>query len=341
MGLRLKFFLFLLVVSCKIDTTSIKNQNFPNPDFFYMSLRNSQTIVLSDINGENQYPITAEYESPVNPIFASDGKYIIYSALTEGSKSRSIFKYNTDKMKRTSITDDFGNDLSPSISYDGIMLVFSSNRNSEGNTWNIFIMNLLTNKIKQVTQGTLHYDPLFSTDDSKILFSEYSNGYNHLSIIDTNGANYIKLESQKQFYSEFQFSSNADRIYYNNDRGIFSCSLDGSDKTIIVSDSSEAITCRFYAPVDSILFYNGYDYSAHIYRLYRLNIDTGEKRILKESVEKVFFEDCTPDGTKILFLQIKDGKGNIILKDLKDGNEKQITDSEYHDFNSRFNKFIF
>jgi len=96
---RFMFFLILLVVSCNKNTTPIEIQIFPHPDIFYTSIRNGQTIVLSDINGENQYPITSDYEDPAHPFFTSDGKYIIYSAFPEFSKSRSIYKYNIYKMK--------------------------------------------------------------------------------------------------------------------------------------------------------------------------------------------------------------------------------------------------
>jgi len=93
--------------------------------------------------------------------------------------------------------------------------------------------------------------------------------------------------------------------------------------------------------VDSLLFYCGYDYSTHFYRLYRLNIDNGRKTILKESDEILSFGDCSSDGTKILYQHFEDGKGNIVLLDLENGIETLISDSEYHDHNPRFNKFLY
>ena len=338
---RYLVFIILLLISCKKITSPIEKQFNLKPDILFTSTSDGRAIVVSGIDGKKQFSITNNQIDPTGPFFTPDGRYVIYSAHIESINSRSILKYDLNKMETVQITDDSGSDSGPSMSFDGKMLAFSSKRENGFNNWNIYILNLCTHKIKRITDLELCYNPIFSADDSKILFSGYANGQNYLAIIDTNGTNFIKLESRPSFYSQYQFSLNGERIFYINSEGIVSINLEGTDKIIIAPNFNESLNTHFVNPVDSILYYTGSNHLTDICRLYRLNIFTGQKVTIKESFESFTFGDCSLDGKKILYHQIVDGRAKIGFLDLENDKDIFITDSDDNAQNPRFNNFLY
>jgi Tol biopolymer transport system component len=353
---RILFLFIIVVTSCEKITSPINNYSTPAPHLLFSSQRYGVTIVVSDIDGNIQFPLTQNWEDQEYASFVSKEGDIIYSAFLEGSKSRSIYKYKLNEMKIIRLTDDSGKDSDPCISNDGTMLTFTSNRNSDNNQWNIFTLNLQTKKIKQITSGTYHYipgnhyhNPRFSPDGSKILFSEFFDGLYHISIIDTNASNYDVLIARKKSFFQFQFSVSGNKIYFTTYEVISdtiyevisTCNLDGSGKFDIVSDSNSTYGTYFTNPVDTVLFYSSFNYLTDNYQLCKLNLLSMKKSVIKESSETINFGDCSKDGSKILYQQYINGKGDIFLLNFETGLDKNITKSEYHDQIPKFNHYLF
>lgn len=340
---RTSLVVVLLLISCEKITSPFISKFTPSNEMLFISIRNRRTILLANLDGSNQYAITADDIHPTNPTFSPDGKHVLFSSISKNSASRSLYLYCIQNGKREKITDDYGQDDYPSFSHDGSKIVFTSNRNSFPTKSNIFILDLKTKKIKQITNSqNLHYNPIFSPYDSKILFSRYYDGYNHLSIIDTNGTNIKNLETSHTFLSNFQFSSSGDRVYYRYSQSIISNNIDGSDRITTLPDSSANVIDLLVSPTDSILYYCGSqqkDNGTDEYSIVELNLNTLEKIPLKKTAEFLFLGDCSIDGSKLLYQQHIDGPGDIFLMDLENGTDINITNSDHHDCNPIFNRY--
>jgi WD40 repeat protein len=126
-----------------------------------------------------------------------NGNSIVFTGVRDGQSDLYMLDLTTEKLKQ--LTNDFYEDQEPSISPNGKLLVFASDRpsadasdpsdimNLEYGTYNLYTYSLETGEIQAITSG---YDskryPTWSPDGSKICFVGSYNGIDNLYIVDTN-----------------------------------------------------------------------------------------------------------------------------------------------------------
>ena len=79
------------------------------------------------------------------------------------------------------LTEDFQSARAPEVSYDGKLLIFSGQKNA-GETWQIWMMDLADNSIRQVTQSTQNCTDPTWLPDGRLAYSkqiESENGLNY------------------------------------------------------------------------------------------------------------------------------------------------------------------
>ena len=336
-------FLFILLLGLLIlSCFGPQDNTLGSYDILYHSERWGTWIVVSDICG-NQYeicPDSAMVDQVAGTYCSEDGD-LIFSSSSSYTHSRNIYKYFAQTDELILLTDTLNNDCYPSLSSDNRFLAYSSrNYNIPGS--NIHMMDLNTKIVKQVTHGdNNHYYPVFSPDGSKILFSENINGENHISIIDTSSNNYMVLGSLYGNVSHFQFSSSDDKIYYENNFGIMSCDLNGSNIDMLVNGDQGYLYVCFTHTIDSLIYFTRVDIENEIYTLNKINTELKKMSIIKQYPNKVVLGDVSSDGLLFLYQTWGDQSGRICVYDITNDTETYISDTENWDWAPRFNHYLY
>jgi hypothetical protein len=135
--------------------------------------------------GRYQFP---ELVSIVSPVWGPEGRSVIFSGLAESGLS-DLYRLTLPDGKLEQLTDDRYQDLDPSLSPDGARLVFASDRTAGGldDAVNLFIMDLETREIRQLTNGAwVDETPRWVASDT-ILFSSGRDGVLNAFSVDTLG----------------------------------------------------------------------------------------------------------------------------------------------------------
>jgi hypothetical protein len=126
--------------------------------------------------------------SILSPVWGPDGKTVIFSGLAESGIS-DLYRLTLPEGSLEKLTDDRYQDLDPSFSPDGKELVFASDRTAGGldDAVNLFIMNLESRQIRQLTNGPwVDETPRWVAPDT-ILFSSGRDGVLNAFSVDTLG----------------------------------------------------------------------------------------------------------------------------------------------------------
>lgn len=135
--------------------------------------------------GRYQFP---DLVSILSPVWGRAGQTVIFSGLAESGLS-DLYRLSLPDGHLEKLTDDRYQDLDPSLSPDGSELVFASDRTAGGleDAVNLFIMNLGTRGIRQLTSGPwVDETPRWVAPDT-ILFSSGRDGVLNAFSVDTAG----------------------------------------------------------------------------------------------------------------------------------------------------------
>ena len=106
----------------------------------------------------------------------------------------------------TNLTNMEGWDGRPCFSPDGSRIVFSSSRDGNGETADIYTMNSDGTNVKRLTNiKAWSTDPCFSPDGSMIVFSSEKNYIADIFLMNANGKNIVQLtkETGNNYYPRF------------------------------------------------------------------------------------------------------------------------------------------
>jgi len=142
-------------------------------------------VPKSEIVGRYQFP---QITSILSPIWARDSQSVIFSGLSLSGTS-DLYRMKLPGGELEHLTDDTYQDLDPSLSPDGREVVFASDRTAGGldGAVNLFILDLETRQIRQITGGPwVDETPTWSTDD-RIYFTSDRDGVLNTFSVDTLG----------------------------------------------------------------------------------------------------------------------------------------------------------
>lgn len=141
--------------------------------------------VQGKITGRYQFPALV---SILSPVWAPDGRSVIFSGLAETGIS-DLYRMTLPDGHLERLTNDSYQDLDPSLSPDGTRLVFASDRTAEGinDAINLFIMDLGTGAIRQLTSGSWVDETPRWYEPDRILFSSGRDGVLNAFSVDTLG----------------------------------------------------------------------------------------------------------------------------------------------------------
>ncbi|MCK4594156.1 PD40 domain-containing protein, partial [bacterium] len=133
------------------------------------------------------------------------------------------------------ITSGEGNDYSPTVSPDGSLVVFASDRS--GNL-DLYAVPAAGGELQQLTHSTAdEKNPHYSPDGSSLAYTSEAEGDFDVWVMDARGGGELRLtqhegDEAEPRWSPIQFQSDTlyYRVLYSSEEGVFTVREDGSDR---------------------------------------------------------------------------------------------------------------
>lgn len=207
---------------CKYCGTSMDYANFPIPSVLALSHNtdqmpcwgpSGQIAFVCHTNGKNIWTMNAdgggkrefdrgqESFGDVNPSWGPNGKIVFEG----GASDISIWIMDGDGSNRRVIGVPDSTDRQPSINKDGI-IAFASDKGQGGDEWlNIFTMDSNGGNLTKLTKdGTYNYNPCWSPDGTKIVYSTWYDDNQEIQVMNADGTGSKRLTtSPKSDYEPF------------------------------------------------------------------------------------------------------------------------------------------
>jgi Tol biopolymer transport system component len=111
-------------------------------------------LYIANPDGTGERPLMAAAGFDYNASFSPDGKWVVFTSERNGFGEADIYRVHPDGSGLERLTDDPAMDDQGVLSPDGTELAFVSTRNSPLHTANIWILDLKTKHLRNLTGGT-------------------------------------------------------------------------------------------------------------------------------------------------------------------------------------------
>ena len=110
-------------------------------------------LYIANADGTGERPLMATSGFDYNASFSRDGKWVVFTSERNGFGEADIYRVHPDGSGLERLTDDPAMDDQGALSPDGTKLAFVSTRNSPLHTANIWILDLNTKHVRNLTGG--------------------------------------------------------------------------------------------------------------------------------------------------------------------------------------------
>ena len=232
--------------------------------------------------------LTVNVDAQARIAFASnrDGNFEIYVMDADGGNQRRL-------------TNNPGNDVSPSWSPDGKRIAFSSDRDKPGNS-EIYVMDADGQNEQRLTNDPNEDQyPSWSPDGKRIAFSARREGHfesdfgitDEIYVMDANGENQQRLTENRQYDWYPSWSPDGKRIAFSSDRK---------------GDLQN-------------------------FEIYVMDADGENQQRLTENRAGDQWPSWSPDGKRIAFYSNRDENAEIYVMDADGGNPQNLTNNPHND----------
>ena len=192
------------------------------------------------------------------PSFSGDGGKIAFTSNRDGNVE--IYVMNADGSNQTRLTNDPAsfNNSRPSFSPDSSKIAFASTRSftsirqPEGGTTEIYLMNADGSNPTRLTNFGSAFQPSFSADGTKIAFvsdGPSRDGNYEIYVMNADGSNQTRLTNNPAFDFYPSFSPDGSKIAFSSDRDgnyeIYVMNADGSSQTNLTNNAAQDQTPSF------------------------------------------------------------------------------------------------
>ncbi len=329
------------ILGCEKEQFNIEDLN---GEIVFLSRRipdNGWSLCKMDINGENQQQITEMTSTCSKPIASNSGEKILFVHYNTENEYE-LYLINRDGSNQILIDKSDRYCGSQSWSNDDLKIVYSKNRNSETDEKDIFLYNIMTQDIEQLTTTGNNYSPIFSTADNKVFYSSQLENNCGISVLDLSNRN-SKMIIEKG--SNPVLSPNGDMIAYlsigqENSTQIFVADVEGQNKkqlTFSVSSRTwpgwppDGNHSPVWTPDGSQIVYVSWedeDPEIHI-----MNSNGNNKRKLTNTDKRDEEPTVTKDGKFIIFSSKRNinNQSEIFIMDINGRNQTNLSNFEFSD----------
>lgn len=215
-----------------------------NNDLYLMDMKTKETKVISGRDGVNS-----------GAVFLSSGRSIALTLTVSGNAE--IYEMNLDTQELRKITNHFSSDVDPSVTADGGLMTFLSDRPGKAMIYTMNPRGTETNVKRISFVGQFNATPRFSPDGKEIVFSSWLDNSFDLFRISSDGQGLSRLTKD--------FGSNEDPTYSNDgefiaftsqriisrvkaDQNIYIMDRDGGILGAITSGFGNCISPRWFNP---------------------------------------------------------------------------------------------
>ena len=270
----------------------------------------NREIYVMDADGGNQQRLTNHPDNDWNPSWSPDGKRIVFHSnrdghvhVIHGRPTSEIYVMDTDGGNPQNLTNNPGNDISPSWSPDGKRIAFSSDRDWDKGDHNseIYVMDADGRNPQNLTNDlNADYSPSWYPDGKRIVFSSRRDGHfenefgitEEIYVMDADGGNQQRLTENRKNDWHPSWSPDGKRIAFAADR-----------------------KGRF-----------------ENFEIYVMDADGGNQQRLTENRVYDYSPSWSPDGKRIAFTSERDGNSEIYVMDADGGNQRNLTNNRHSDF---------
>lgn len=226
-----------LVYSMILNSNGKRNNNL-----YLMDLRTKEAHIISNRDGINS-----------GAIFLPGGKSIALTLTVSGNAE--IYEMNLETKALRKITNHFASDVDPSITFDGKLMTFLSDRAGKAM---IYTMdpNGEEKNVKRISfVGQFNATPRFSPDGKEIVFSSWLDNSFDLFRISSDGAGLSRLTKDFGSNEDPSYSNDGEFIAFTSqrvisrvkaDQNIYIMDRDGSILGAITQGFGNCISPRWY-----------------------------------------------------------------------------------------------
>jgi uncharacterized protein (DUF885 family)/Tol biopolymer transport system component len=198
-------------------------------------------IYTMDPDGRNILPLTRTTDRDSRPDWSADGSRIAYVYRVDNSYNYEIYTMDAQGSAYRRLTKNLDSlESEPAWSPDGSQIVFTSNRQTEENTFtgrfNVYVMNADGSDQYLLTDfGGSNSDPDWSPDGSRIAFQSTRDENFEVYLINPDGSGLVNLTEHPASDHSPAWSPDGSRIAFVSDRDgneeIYIMAADGSNPT--------------------------------------------------------------------------------------------------------------
>jgi Tol biopolymer transport system component len=224
-----------------------------------------------------------------------------------------IYSMDADGGAQTRLTEDPGEDFSPSWSPDGTRLAFVSTR--DGNA-EIYVMNADGSGQTRLTNNTAgDISPVWSPNGSQIGFVSNRDGNDEIYLMNPDGTNLINLTQNRADDSSFAFSPEGTRITFSSTRedsdfDIYTMDMGTGGIIVVRLTSAPGADINPSWSGRQIFFQSNRDENDEVYSM---TDSGGSQTRLTNNPELDVDPVQSSDGTRIAFATARDGNLEIYL----------------------------
>jgi TolB protein len=202
-----------------VETTTVNiaprwNRNTTSPLVYYSAYTNDN-VRLEVVNMSKQRKIVSNFDG-INmvPSFSSDNKSMIYCA-SRGKGSCQLFMVKDSKLRQ--LTSNTGNNVSPSVSRDGLQVYFCSDY--ETGLPQICTYRLTDGAVERITDGGYCASPACSTRHDKIAYAKIIEGVMQILVYDPVKKTHIQVTFGPGQKEECSWSPCGTYLVYGHEEG--------------------------------------------------------------------------------------------------------------------------
>lgn len=213
-----------------------------NNDLYLMDMRTKSTSVLSNKEGVNS-----------GAVFLSGGKKIALTLTVSGNAE--IYEMDIDSKELRKITNHFSADVDPSITADGSLMTFLSDRPGKAMIYTMDPRGTESNVKRISFVGQFNATPRFSPDGKEIVFSSWLDNSFDLFRISADGQGLSRLTKDFGSNEDPSYSNDGEFIAFTSqrvlsrvkiDQNIYIMDRDGGILGAITSGFGNCISPRWY-----------------------------------------------------------------------------------------------